>query len=467
MPRVRALSALPEPRYTALMPLPDDDIESSANDSRQGQRRGAPRDPREGGDLSGGAFRRFWKALGPGVITGAADDDPSGVATYSIAGAQFGSSLLWMAIVTWPLMTAVQLMCARVGMVTGRGLADALRDKFPRPVLVIAAVALFAANTINVGSDLAGMADAADLLTGISSHVWVILFGAGIAFATIRLPYATFAGVLKWLALILLVYIGTALYIRPNWGEVLHDTIAIHVPGGKEGWATIVAIMGTTISPYLFFWQASQEVEEEKAMGRRRVADRAGATKEEITTRWMDVTAGTFFSNVVMFFIILTTSLTLHRAGILSPQSSREVAAALKPLAGKFASLLYTLGLIGTGALAIPTLAGSGAYAFAELFGWRQGMGENYRRAPRFYAVFLVSIVVGMLVDFTRINPVRALYWTAVINGVLAPFLLVGILVAASDSKLMQGQPSSWVSRIIVGVTAVAMFTAAAAMFLL
>ena len=465
------IAAAPQGRTTAPLTgpqsMPDDEIRIAARDDRHAQRRAAPRDPREGGDTSGGAIRRFWKALGPGVITGAADDDPSGVATYSIAGAQFGSGLLWMAIVTWPLMTAVQLMCARVGMVTGRGLADALREKFPRPVLIVAAIALFAANTINVGSDLAGMADAADLLTGISSHVWVVLFGAGIAFATVRIPYAAFAAVLKWLALILLVYIATALYIRPNWGEVLHDTLIIHVPGGRDGWATIVAILGTTISPYLFFWQASQEVEEEKAMGRRRVADRAGATSEEIKTRWMDVTAGTFFSNLVMFFIILTTSLTLHRAGIVSPESSRQVAAALTPLAGKFASLLYTLGLIGTGALAIPTLAGSGAYAFAELFGWRQGMGENYHRAPKFYAVFLVSIAVGVLLDFTNVNPVRALYWTAVINGVLAPFLLVGILVAASDTKLMHGQPSSRLSRIIVGVTAMAMFGAAAAMFLL
>ena len=450
------------------MPLNKDSASAAElEEQRLAQRRGEPRDPREGGEPTGGPIRRFWKSLGPGVITGAADDDPSGVATYSMAGAQFGNGLLWTAFFTWPLMTAVQLMCARVGMVTGRGLADALRDKFPRPVLVTAAIALFAANTINVGSDLAGMADAAELFTGVSSHMWVILFGGSIAFATIRLPYATFAGVLKWLALVLLVYIATALYIRPNWGEVLHDSITIHVPGGSAGWATIVAILGTTISPYLFFWQASQEVEEEKAQGKRRVEDRAGATPEEIRTRWMDVTAGTFFSNVVMFFIILTTSLTLHRAGIVSPESSREVAAALTPLAGKFASLLYTLGLIGTGALAIPTLAGSAAYAFAELFDWKQGMGETYRNAPRFYAVFMVSIAVGILLDFTNVNPVRALYFTAVTNGVLAPFLLVGILIAASDSTLMRGQPSSWLSRIIVGTTAAVMFAAAAAMFLL
>jgi Mn2+/Fe2+ NRAMP family transporter len=352
-------------------------------------------------------------------------------------------------------------------MVTGRGVAGALRHKFPRPVLVIAAVALFAANTINVGSDLAGMADAAELLTGVTSHIWVVVFGVGVALATIRLRYAMFAGILKWLALVLLAYIVTALYVGPDWGAVLHDTFTIRVPDGKDGWATLVAILGTTISPYLFFWQASQEVEEEKALGRRRVSDRIGATKEEIHARRLDVAAGTFFSNVVMFFIILTTALTLHRAGITSPESSRQVAAALTPLAGRFASLLYTLGLVGTGALAIPTLAGSAAYAFAELFGWRQGIDEHYTRARGFYAAFVVSIALGILLDLTRINPVRALYWTAVINGVLAPFLLVGILIAASDVDIMHGQPSSMLSRVVVALTALAMFVAAGAMFLL
>jgi NRAMP (natural resistance-associated macrophage protein)-like metal ion transporter len=444
------------------------DLDALPEAQRQAQRRAAPRDPREGsGVVAGGPIRRFWASLGPGVVTGAADDDPSGIATYSIAGAQFGGALLWTALFTWPLMTAVQMMCARVGMVTGRGVAGALRHKFPRPVLVIAAVALFAANTINVGSDLAGMADAAELLTGVTSHIWVVLFGVVVALATIRLRYATFAGILKWLALVLLAYIVTALYVGPDWSTVLHDTFTIRVPDGKQGWATLVAILGTTISPYLFFWQASQEVEEEKALGRRRVADRVGATKRELHARRLDVAAGTFFSNVVMFFIILTTALTLHRAGITSPESSRQVAAALTPLAGRFASLLYTLGLVGTGALAIPTLAGSAAYAFAELFGWRQGMDEHYTRARGFYAAFVVSVALGVLLDFTRINPVRALYWTAVINGVLAPFLLVGILIAASDVKIMHGQPSSMLSRVVVGLTALAMFAAAGAMFLL
>lgn len=410
--------------------------------------------------------RDFWKSIGPGIITGAADDDPSGIATYSIAGAQYGTSLLWTALFTWPLMFAVQTMCARIGMVTGRGLAGALRHKFPRPVLLVAACLLFVANTINVGADLIGMADAADLLTGVSSHVWVILIGVGIAVATIRLRYATIAGGLKWLALVLVAYALTAFYVGPKWSLVAHDTFVPRMPKLGGVWATLVAILGTTISPYLFFWQASQEVEEEKSMGRRRIVDRVGAELYEINTRKIDIGIGTFFSNAAMFFIILTTALTLHRAGMTKLDTSRQVAEALTPLAGRFASLLYTIGLLGTGLLAIPTLAGAGAYAFAEIFEWRQGIDERYSKAPAFYVVFICSVGLGIALDFAGINPVSALYWTAVINGVLAPFLLVGILIAASDRVLMHGQPSSIVGRVVVGVTTAIMFAAAIGMFI-
>lgn len=412
-------------------------------------------------------IRAFWKSLGPGIVTGAADDDPSGIATYSIAGAQFGTSLLWTALFTWPLMVAVQTMCARIGMVTGQGIAAALRHKFPRPVLLVAAVALFLANTINVGADLTGMADAAELLTGVNSHLWVVLLGVGIAVATIRLRYVTIAGTLKWLALVLVAYVITAFYIGPTWSVVAHDTFVPKMPHGGGAWATLVAILGTTISPYLFFWQASQEVEEEKGLGRRRVADRVGAKPYEIRTRWIDVTIGGFFSNAAMFFIILATALTLNKAGLTNLTTSRQVSEALTPLAGRFASLLYTVGLLGTGALAIPTLAGSGAYAFAEIFGWRQGMDEPYNRAPGFYAAFACSVALGIGMDFANVNAVAALYWTAVINGVLAPFLLVGILLAASDTTLMHGQPSSFGARIVVMLATLIMFGAALGMFLL
>ena len=410
-------------------------------------------------------LRDFWRSLGPGVVTGAADDDPSGIVTYSVAGAQFGTAFLWTALVTWPLMAAVQAMCARIGMVTGRGLLGALEAKFPRPALVLACAALFVANTLNVGADLAGMADAAFLLTGLNSHIWVVAFGVVIAWATIRLRYATFAGTLKWLALVLGAYVVVAFLVRPAWGPVLRAAVTPSLPRGAGGWSTLVAILGTTISPYLFFWQAAQEVEEDKALGRRRQEDRVGATHKEIRTRKIDVGVGTFASNAVMFFVILTTALTLHRHGLTHLETSRDVAQALRPLAGRFAMLLYTVGLLGTGALAIPTLAGSAAYAFAELFGWRHGMDERFRHARPFYAVIVASVLVGVLLDFSRVNPVSALYWTAVLNGLLAPVLLVGILLVASDRRVMQGQPSSRLGRAVVAVTTVAMFGAAVGMF--
>jgi NRAMP (natural resistance-associated macrophage protein)-like metal ion transporter len=430
-------------------------------DLRHGSRRQRQRIPE-----APHGVRQYWKQLGPGIVAGAADDDPSGIATYSIAGATFGTALLWTSLFTWPLMMAVQSMCARIGMVTGQGLAGALRNKFPRPVLFVAACALFAANTINVGADLSGMADAAELLTGINSHIWVTLIGFGIAVATVRLRYGAIAGALKWLALVLLAYVITALYIGPRWSAVVHDTFVPSIPWTRGAFATVVAILGTTISPYLFFWQASQEVEYEKSLGRRRVVDRIGAAPREIITRKVDVALGTFFSNLVMFFIILTTALTLHRAGISQVETSRQVAEALEPLAGRFASLLYTIGVVGTGALAIPTLAGSAAYAFAEVFGWKEGIDETYRRAPAFYATFVASIGIGMFLDFANVNAVSALYWTAVINGLLAPFLLVMILIAASDSTLMEGQPSSLLGRVTVGVAALLMSAAGVGMFL-
>lgn len=419
---------------------------------------------RKASPVKPGPLRRFLSALGPGLITGAADDDPSGIATYSIAGAQLGTALLWTAWVTWPLMAGVQMMCARIGMVTGRGLAGALRQKFPRWALIVVSVALLLANTINIAADLSGMADAAETLTTIDSHYFVVLFGVGIALATIKLRYHQIAGALKWLTLILFAYVIAAIHIGPDWRALMRDILVPSVPG-KEGWGTLVAILGTTISPYLFFWQASQEVEEEKALGRRMLRSRLGATSKEIGARKLDVGVGTFFSNLVMFFIILTTALTLHRQGTTHIQTSKEVAQALEPLAGRFAELLYTVGLIGVGLLAIPTLSGSAAYAFAETFGWKQGLDQKLQNARYFYGIVILSTVAGIALDFFDVNPVRALYWTAIVNGLLAPFLLLGILAIACDRKCMQGQPSSMVTRVIVAVTALLMFVAAAGMF--
>jgi len=293
-----------------------------------------------------------------------------------------------------------------------------------------------------------------------------VLFGLGIAWATVRLRYGTLARVLKWLTLVLFAYVVTGIYIQPPWGAIARATFVPSLPVTPSGWATLVAILGTTISPYLFFWQASQEVEEEKSMGRSTLAQRQGATGDELLARKLDVGVGTFFSNVVMFFIILTTAFTLHRHGMTDLATSKQVAEALRPLAGRFATLLYTLGIVGTGLLAIPTLSGSAAYAFAEVFGWRQGIDERFSRAPGFYIVVGVAMAIGAGLDFANVNAVQALYWSAVINGLLAPLLLLGILLAASDRALMRGQPSSGLGKTAVGLTTLLMLGAAVAMFL-
>lgn len=412
-----------------------------------------------------GWFRSLAKAIGPGVITGAADDDPSGIATYSVAGAQLGTRLLWTALLTWPLMAAVQMMCARIGKVTGQGLAANFKQRFPRWLLLSFVIALLVANTINIGADLAGMADAAAMLSGMNSHWFVIGFAILISWATIRLQYKQIANVLKWLVLVLFAYPITAFVVGANWGQVLRDTLVPSIPHSRAEWEMLVAILGTTISPYLFFWQASEEVEEEKSAGQNSLALRRGATDEELGLRNIDVGVGAFFSNMVMFFIILTTAVTLNKHGIMNIETSRQAAEALRPFAGNFAATLFTLGIVGVGFLAIPTLAGSTAYAFAETLGWRQGLSKELKQARWFYALILISTGVGVALDFIGINPVKALYWTAVINGLLAPFLLVAILIVAADKKLMQGQPSSRLGWIAVAIAAMAMFAAGVAMF--
>lgn len=410
-------------------------------------------------------LRLLLKSLGPGVITGAADDDPSGIATYSVAGAQLGTKLLWTALLTWPLMATVQMMCARIGMVTGQGLAGNFKQRFPGWLLRVFIVALLLANTINIAADLAGMADAAEMLTGVTPHLFVVVFAILISWATVRLRYHQIANTLKWLVLVLFAYPITAFVVGADWGRVLRDTLVPSIPRTRSEWSMLVAILGTTISPYLFFWQASEEVEEEKAAGLNTLASRKGAPVNELQLRRMDVGVGTFFSNVVMFFIILTTAVTLNRHGITHIETPRQAAEALRPLAGKFAAALFTVGIVGVGFLAIPTLAGSAAYAFAETLGWRQGLDKKLKQARAFYALILFSTVAGVGLDFVGINPVKALYWTAVINGLLAPFLLVGILVVASDKKLMQGQPSSRLGWTVVAVTTLVMFAAGVAMF--
>ena len=413
-----------------------------------------------------GGIKRVLCALGPGVTTGAADDDPSGVTTYSVVGAQFGTSFLWSALLTWPLMGCVQMMCARVGMVTGMGLAGAMRQKFPRWVVGLIALALLIANTINIASDLSGMADAAQMLGAGPSRVYVWVFGLGICLLTVWLRYQQIAQVLKWLAVALFAYVITAFLAHPHWPGVLHDAVIPSLPHGQPAWAALVAILGTTISPYLFFWQAGQEIEEEKAKGRRLLVHRRGATSHEIIDRRIDVGVGTFFSNLVMFFIILTTAVTLHEHGILTITTTKEAAQALRPLAGDYAYFLYTIGIVGTGLLAIPTLAGSAAYAFAETFDWNYGLNEKLNSAVSFYLVFIIATLGGVVLDFLNVDPIKALFWTAILNGLLAPFLLVALLLVSNDERIMQGQCSSSITRRVVMLTTVVMFVAGIAMFL-
>ncbi|HKD20050.1 MAG TPA: divalent metal cation transporter [Thermoanaerobaculia bacterium] len=408
---------------------------------------------------------RLLRTLGPGLIAGAADDDPSGIATYSIAGASLGTSLLWTAALTWPLMATVQMTCARIAMVTGEGLGSALRRKLPRAVMLLVTFSLFAANTINIAADLAGMADAASLFVRVRPFVFVVVFAVAITWATIRLRYESISRILKWLAVALFAYVATAIHVTSDWPSVLRDAVLPSWPRGSAAWSTLVAILGTTISPYLFFWQASLEVEEEKAEGKRRLQDRRGATPQELAHRRLDVGIGTFFSNFVMFFVILTTAFTLHGHGHAHPKTSREIARALEPLAGRFSELLYAVGLIGVGLLAIPSLSGSAAYAFAETFGWKQGLDQRLRGAKPFYLVVIASTVLAAMADLAKFGALPAMYWSAVINGLLAPVLLVAIYLVATDGRLMRGAPIPHLSRWVLAAACLFMLLAGVGMF--
>jgi Mn2+/Fe2+ NRAMP family transporter len=399
------------------------------------------------------------------LISGAADDDPSAIGTYSVVGTQFGTSLLWTAFITWPLIAAIQIMCARIGLVTGRGLARALGEKFPQPLVAAACMGLLVANTITVGADLSAMADASEMLTGLNSHFYVIFFGVVIALGTVLLRYRRIANLLKWFALSLLTYMLTAFVVHPNWNTVLRETLLPSWPTGHEAWAGLVAILGATISPYLFFWQASQELEEKRALGPLVHSEEQGAENKRMSARKLDVAVGTLFSNLAMYFIILTTALTLHRNGVTNIETSHDAAAALVPLADAFAATLFTVGIVGVGLVAIPTLITSAAYALAEAFRWKDGLNEKFKAARPFYGVIILSSVIGIALDFADVSPMKALYWAAVVNGVLAPFLLIGILIVASDRKIMRRQPSSLLARLTVAVTAVAMLGAAVGMF--
>jgi NRAMP (natural resistance-associated macrophage protein)-like metal ion transporter len=408
--------------------------------------------------------RRFFAELGPGLITGAADDDPSGVSTYSVTGAAFGYAPLWTALFSFPLMAAVQMMCARLGMVTGRGLAGVIRERYSRRVLWGACSLLIIANVINIGADLGGMAEATELVTGIDSLLLTPLYAVLIVSLLFWTSYKKIARTFKWLTLVLFAYVLAAFLAHPDWSAVLRATAVPHIELSSAYLATFVGILGTTISPYLFFWQASQEVEEERATGKLTLRQRRGATDDDLRRSRRDVMTGMFFSNLVMYFIILTTAATLHAHGQTGITTARQAAEALRPLAGEGAYLLFALGLIGTGMLGVPVLAGASAYAVAEAAAWRNSLEDRPRLARKFYAVIAVSMVLGLVLDFAGFNAVKMLFWAAVINGVLAPPLIVLVVLLTSDRKVMGKRVNSPLLRWLGWATAIIMAAASIAM---
>jgi NRAMP (natural resistance-associated macrophage protein)-like metal ion transporter len=409
--------------------------------------------------------RKFFAELGPGLITGAADDDPSGISTYSVTGASFGYAPLWTALFSFPLMTAVQLMCARLGMISGRGLARCVRHYYSRWILWGACALLIIANVVNIGADLGGMAEATQLMTGTSALIWTPIYAVLIISLLFWTSYTHVARIFKWLTLVLFAYVIAAFLSKPDWGAVLRSTFVPKIEWSREYLATFVGILGTTISPYLFFWQAAEEVEEERAKGRRSVGQRKGATDEELRKSRTDVITGMFFSNFIMYFIILTTASTLHTHGQTDIETAQQAAEALRPLAGGGAYLLFTLGLIGTGMLGVPVLAGSAAYAVSEAAAWRGTLEARPRWAPKFYTVLGISVLLGLALNFARFNAVKMLFWSAVLNGVLAPPLIVLVVLLTSNKKVMGQRVNSpllkwlgWATAIIMALASVAMF---------
>jgi NRAMP (natural resistance-associated macrophage protein)-like metal ion transporter len=409
--------------------------------------------------------KRLLIVLGPGLITGASDDDPSGIGTYTQAGASFGFATLWTAPVTLPMMAVVQFICAKIGMVSGMGLSAVLRKHYARWVVYVAVSLLVIANTINAGTDIGAIAAAINLLVPIPAVALVVPIAIGIVAFQILGSYALISRIFKWLTLTLFAYIAAAFLAKPHWREVLWATVIPTIHFDHLYLMTLVAILGTTISPYLFFWQASQEVEEELSMGRTTLAEREGATDTEIKIAEIDVDVGMFFASIVFYFVILASAATLHVAGKTTIQTANEAAEALKPLSSGLASILFALGLIGSGFLAVPVLTGSSAYAIGEAFGWKCGLDEKFRGAPRFYVIIVASTFAGMLINFLRIQPVTALFWTAVINGVLAPPLLVMIMLVSNNKEVMGKRVNGKLTNFIGWTTAAVMSAAALGMF--
>lgn len=388
---------------------------------------------------------RYWHMLGPGLTTGASDDDPSGIATYSQAGAKYGFQLLWMAPLTFPLMAVVQEMCARIGMVTGRGLAGNIRIHYNKKLLYLCTTLLFAANALNIGADLGAMAKAVQLIRPDLNFGFLVVFMAVLSLGLqIFTPYVRYARYLKWLALVLLSYVASAIMAGLDWSNVLQQAVVPTIDFSRDQLLIICAILGTTISPYLFFWQTSQEVEEQILQGKTTLQQRRTATApDEIKSMRVDVWVGMLLSNLVMFFIIAACGALLHQNGITEIETTAQAAQALRPFAGDATFFLFAIGLIGTGLLAIPVLAGASSYAIAESFRWKEGLYRNLRQAYAFYGIIIISMLVGLGLNFVGIDPIDALIYAAIANGLVAPIILFFIVSMSSDKKIM----GRWVNK--------------------
>ena len=402
-------------------------------------------------------LKRFWKVLGPGLITGASDDDPSGIATYSQAGAAYGLSTLWTAIIAFPLMAAIQQMCAKIGLVTSQGLTGALKTNYPKPVLYLMLLFSFPAIVMNIGADIAGMGAVGNLLfPQIDAMYFSIFFTILLLGLIIYLPYHKIAATLKFLCVVLLVYLIVPFLYKQDWLDIAKNTFIPNIQFNKEFVAVLVGILGTTISPYLFFWQASMEVEEMAHKKRHLIVN-----KRIITDMKQDVDFGMSFSGVVMFFIILTTGTVLYKGGIHQIDTVEQAAAALKPLAGNFAYLLFAIGVIGTGLLAIPVLSGSLSYIISETFGWEKGLDKKFHEAKAFYLVMVISLILGLSLNYIGISPIKALIYTAILYGLTAPVLIAIILHISNNKKVMGNFTNSWFSNVL-GFSALILMTVAA-----
>ncbi len=391
-------------------------------------------------------------------MTGASDDDPSGIATYSVTGAQTGYRLLWTSLLTLPLNAGVQEMCARIGLVTGGGLASVLRRHYSRRLMLVLVSLLFVANTVNIGADIAAVAAGINLLTGLSERAVIIPVGVAIAATEIIVPYRIFASYLKLLTLVLFAYIIDAFIAGPDWGQVLRATFVPRIRWDATFITTVVAVFGTTISPYLFFWETSEEVEE---MHRRHIEP---GNEKQMRRALIDSHLGMLLANVVFYFIVLTTAATLFPAGIHEITTARDAAEALRPLAGDHAATLFAIGFIGTGLLSIPVLAGSAAYAVAEVFDWREGLENQPSQAPQFYAVIALSTLIGLVIALSGVGAIRALFIAAVVNGVTSPVLIAAILIVSNDERVLGRHKNGKLSNVVGGATVAVMGLAAIAM---